>query len=117
MSQGRRPERVAEAMREVISELLLHEVKDPRISMVTITRVDVAPDLRHAKVYFTCSGDDASRQRTAAGLARAAGFLRSQLTRQLQLRYAPEIRFILDRSLEEADKLAEALRKIGPSEE
>ncbi|HYD48364.1 MAG TPA: 30S ribosome-binding factor RbfA [Terriglobales bacterium] len=114
MPPGRRPERVAEAMREVISELLLREVKDPRIGMVTVTRVDVSPDLRHAKVYFSSAGDSDSRNKTLIGLNRAAGFLRSQLTKQLNLRYAPEVRFIRDTSLDDAGRLAQVLREATP---
>src|SRR4051812_24069951 len=103
---SRRPERVAEAMREVVSELILREIKDPRIGMITITSVDVTPDLRHAKVHFSCVGDDEARQRTHTGLTRASGFLRRELTKQLHLRYAPELRFVFDHSVEDAEKMA-----------
>lgn len=110
---SRRPERVAEAMREVLSELILREIKDPRVGMITITSVEVTPDLRHAKVYFSCVGDEAQRDRTLTGLSRAAGFLRRELTRQLHLRYAPDLRFLFDRGIEEAEHMAQVLRGLG----
>ena len=68
---GRRPERVAEAIRDVIAEMLLREIKDPRIGMVTLTSVELTDDLRHAKVYFSCVGDEAARERSLHGLRSA----------------------------------------------
>lgn len=98
-------------MREVIAELLIREVKDPRVRMVTLTTVEVSPDLRHARVYYSTIGDAAARQRAGAGLESAAGFLKAQLARRLRLRFAPDILFIADPSLEHADRIAALLRK------
>jgi ribosome-binding factor A len=104
-------------MREVIAELLAREIKDPRIGMVTITIVEVSPDLRHARVYFSCLGDEAAHQRTLAGLNSAARFIKGQLTKSLRLRYAPEVVFIADPSVEHAQRIAALLKDVTPEEE
>ncbi len=105
-----RVERVAEAMRAVIAELLLRDIKDPRIGMITLTTVEVSPDLKHAKVYFTSVSDAAGRERSLSGLRSAAGFIKAQVGRRLQLRYAPEITFIFDPTVEVADRLSNLLK-------
>ncbi len=117
MSAPRRAERVGEAIREVIAEMLLREIKDPRIGLVTLTTVEVSPDLKRARVYFSCVGDESVRQRSLEGLRSAARFLRAQVTRQLQLRYAPELVFAFDPSLETADRLNALLRGAQPKDE
>jgi ribosome-binding factor A len=107
---GRRADRVAEAVREVIAELLLRDIKDPRIGMITLTTVELTDDLKHARVYFSCVGDAAARERSLSGLRSAAGFIRAQVTRRLQLRYAPDFTFQFDPSLELADRVATLLK-------
>lgn len=114
---GRRAERVSEAMRAVIAEMLLREIKDPRIGMITLTTVEVTDDLRHAKVYFSCVGDASTRQRSLDGLKSAAGFIKAQVARRLQLRYAPDLSFLFDPSLETADRLTTLLRDARPKDE
>src|SRR5512140_585482 len=106
---GRRAERVGEAIRDAIAEMLLREIKDPRIGMVTLTTVELTDDLRHAKVYFSCVGDSAAQQRSLNGLRSAAGFMRAQLTRRLQLRVAPDLTFVFDPTLEAAGRLSALL--------
>jgi ribosome-binding factor A len=113
----RRVERVGEAMRDVIAELLAREIKDPRIGMITLVGVDVSPDLRHARIHFGCLGDEEARRRSLAGLQSAAGFMRGQLARRLRLRYAPELTFVPDTTAEEADRLASLLKKVAPDDE
>jgi len=114
---GRRQERVGEAMREVIAELLTREIKDPRVGMVTLTAVDLSPDLRHARVYFSSLGDATERRRCLDGLQSAAGFIKGQLARRLRLRYAPELVFMLDPSLENAERMASLLKQLNPDDE
>jgi ribosome-binding factor A len=114
---GRRADRVGEAVREVIAELLLRDVKDPRIGMVTLTSVELTDDLKHAKVYFSCVGDVAARQRSLHGLQSAAGFIKAQVTRRLQLRLAPEIVFVFDPRIEMSDRLATLLKAAAPKDE
>ena len=114
---GRRADRVGEAVREVIAEMLVRDIKDPRIGMVTLTTVELTADLRHAKVFFSCVGDAVARERSLNGLRSAAGFIRSQVTRRLQLRCAPELTFVFDPSIEMAGRLASLLRDAGPKGE
>lgn len=106
----RRTDRVAEALQELIAELLLREIKDPRIGLATITGVKISPDLRHARVYFSCLGDEAQRAQSLRGLNSAAGFIRSQVARRLNLRVAPQIAFEFDGSLEHAERLSRLLK-------
>lgn len=114
---SRRVERVGEAIREVIAELLVREIKDPRVGMVTLTTVEVSPDLRHARVYFSCLGDEGARERTLAGLNSAARFIKGQVTKRLRLRYAPEVVFVSDPTVEQADRIAALLKDVVTDDE
>jgi ribosome-binding factor A len=112
----RRTDRVAEAVQELVAELLLREIKDPRVGMVTVTQVKVSPDLRHARVFFSCLGDDAQRAQSLRGLTSAAGFVRAHVARRLNLRVAPEIVFELDPGPEQAARIARLLKDTPPHE-
>ena len=83
--------RVAEAIREVASETILFELRDPRVKMVTVTRAEVSGDLQHAKVYVSVMGTEKEQQLTLHGLRHAAGFIQSKLARRLQTRFTPVI--------------------------
>ena len=107
-----RPERVAELVRQAVGAFLASEVRDPRIVFVTVTGVSVSPDLSHAKVWVSVMGSEEERERTLAGLASAAGYLRSQLSRQLATRVTPELTFALDRGLEHAERIDRVLRDL-----
>jgi ribosome-binding factor A len=109
--------RVAEALQETVAEVVQREIKDPRVGMVTITRASVSPDLRNARVYFSLLGDDAARQRSLEGLRSAAGFIRSQVARRLQLRVAPEIRFELDDNIEYAVRITKLIDANRPPDD
>lgn len=111
--QGRRADRVGTLIQQEISRLILQSVKDPRIRFITVTRVRVSEDLRHARVYIASTrGEEQQRQEALIGLRCAAGFLRGKLGRRLSLRYAPELLFSLDDSLEQDLHLAELFRQI-----
>lgn len=114
---SRRVERVAEALQETVAELVQRELKDPRVGMVTITRVSISPDLRHARVFFSSLGDAAQRQKSLEGLRSAAGFIRSQIARRLQLRVAPEIRFEIDDNIEYAAEMLHRLSANRPPDD
>lgn len=114
---SRRTDRVGEAIQALVAGLLVREIKDPRVGLVTITGVRVSPDLRHARIYFSTLGDDEQRLRSLRGLRSAAGFVRGQIARQLNLRVAPEIAFEFDPSLEEAERLSRLLKQPPPSDE
>lgn len=113
---GRRPQRVAEAVREVVASFLQQEARDPRIGFVTVTGVRATPDLRRAVVSFVAHGDADAQAAALAGLRRAAGAVRRELGRRLRLRTVPEVVFELDRGLEHAARiqgLLAALRHDG----
>ena len=112
----RRTQRVADATKEVIAAVLLKDVKDPRIGMVTLTAVTVSADLRHARVFFSVLGDAAKREESLAGLRSASGFIRREVARQLGLRVAPELVFEFDPSLEQADRISQLLKSVIPGE-
>ena len=102
----RRPDRVAEAIREEVATFLAEGVKDPRVvGLVTVTGVDITRDLRHAKVYVSILGSESERAATLDGLGSVASHLRSRIGRALRLRLAPEIAFKLDQSVAHAARI------------
>ena len=109
--RSRRSERLADLIRQVLSELLEREVKDPRIGFITLTEVQLTGDLRQARVYVSILGDEEARKQSMEGLAAARPFLRHQLAHRLQLRHTPEIDFQLDRSQEYNERLDELIRR------
>lgn len=101
-----RSRRIAEQIQRELSEVIRLELKDPRVGMVTITDVEVSQDYSHAKVFFTTLGDTVKVGETVTGLARAAGFLRSQLAHRLKLRIVPQLQFKYDESVERGMRLS-----------
>jgi ribosome-binding factor A len=108
---GRRPERLAEGLREEIARLVAGELKDPRLGFVTITRVEMSGDLTHARVHVGVLGDEAERKKSLAALQGAAGFVRRELGRRMRLRLVPEIEFRYDKGLDAADRVARLLQE------
>jgi ribosome-binding factor A len=110
--------RVSEAIREVASETILYEMRDPRVKSVTVTRAEVSGDLQHAKVFVSIMGTDKEQQLTLRGLRHAAGFIQSKLARRLQTRFTPIVHFVLDlgvkNSLEMTRLINEALAASAP---
>jgi ribosome-binding factor A len=111
--------RVAEAIREVASETILYELRDPRVKMVTVTRAEVSGDLQHAKVYVSVMGTAKEQELTLRGLRHAAGFVQSKLARRLQTRFTPVLQFVLDQgvkhSIEMTRLINEALAQSNPA--
>ena len=104
--ESARARRIADQIQRELSELIRLELKDPRVSgLITLTGVEVSPDYSHAKVFFTAIGADSQGIETAAGLQRAAGFLRSQLAQRLMLRVVPQLHFVYDVSVERGMRL------------
>lgn len=101
-----RSRRIAEQIQRELSDVIRLELKDPRVGMITITDVEVSQDYSHAKVFFTTLGDAAKVDEAAVGLARAAGFLRSQLAHRLKLRIVPQLQFKYDESVERGVRLS-----------
>jgi ribosome-binding factor A len=117
MPQGSRPERVGEELRQELSGLLLTEVHDPGIGLVTITRVKVSPDLQVARVYYTLMGDDRAKKETKKALERATPFLRRQIAARIRLRRVPELYFQFDESVERQDRIEQILLDLKKERE
>lgn len=112
----KRADRVSEAIKREISVLILQEVKDPDVTSVTVMDVKTTDDLRHARVFVSVMGDETEKKKTLAGLERAKGFLRAEVSHRLGLRYAPEIQFCLDTTLDHAMRIEEILTQIKARE-
>ncbi len=108
---GHRTDRVGALLQAALSELLLREVKDPRIGMATITGVKISPDLKHASVYVSTLGDADAQARMLKGLASARPYLQSHVGKKLALRFTPELRFEIDPSIDAAARLEHLLRR------
>jgi len=113
--------RMAEAVREVASETILFELRDPRIKGVTVTRAEVSADLQHAKIFVSLMGTPQEQNLCLHGLKHAAGFLQSKLASRLQTRYTPVVQFVVDegvkKSIEVTRLINEALGKSSPAAE
>ena len=117
MAQGYRPNRVADQIRQELSELLTRgEVHDPGIGVITLTRVHVSPDLQMARVFYTTLGDAKARQETARALDRATPFFRRQIGGRLRLRRVPEFEFRFDESVAHQDRIEQILRDLHEEE-
>jgi ribosome-binding factor A len=120
METSKRPKRtvqVAGLLQEEISELLIRKIKDPRLERVTITGVEVSPDLKSARIYFTRFGADSDLKKVMEGLQSSAGFLRKELGQRMKLRYVPELLFIHDTSFEYGDRIESLLKGLIPDKE
>ncbi|MFV1992928.1 MAG: 30S ribosome-binding factor RbfA [Acidiferrobacterales bacterium] len=104
-----RPRRVGALLKRELSDLIAREVNDPNVGKVTITAVEVASDLKNAKVYFTCWQDDDNHQKTLAGLIRARGFLRHCLRDRVDLRAIPSLHFVYDESIERGNRISKLI--------
>jgi ribosome-binding factor A len=112
MARSYRKERLNESIKELLGELLLSRIKDPRVGLVTITGVEVARDLVTAKVFFTVMGGDKEREESREGLQSAKNFLRKTVGRELKLRNTPDFRFVYDDSLDRSVQIEDALKRI-----
>jgi ribosome-binding factor A len=113
MPDSRRPDRVAEAIREAVAMFLAEGVKDPRVTgLVTVTGVDVTRDLRHARVHVSIMGTEAEKKETMEGLQSVASYLRAKLGRTLRLRVTPELDFRYDASIAHAARIDSLLEQI-----
>ena len=115
MTPGERMRRVDEAMREVLSDAITQEIKDPRVGFVTVTAVQTSPDLRHARVYVSVLGDAKQRKLSLAGLTSAHGFLQKRVARELRIKHTPTLDFIYDDTAERADRMSRLLEGEPPA--
>ena len=113
----KRSEKVAEAIHEMVSELLIKGLKDPRIGFVTITGVKVTDDLHLATIFFTVIGSEEERRATEKGLNSARGYIRKEMGKNLRMRYIPDIVFKYDESVEYGSRIESLLREIVVKDE
>jgi ribosome-binding factor A len=112
-----RPERVAETIKREMADILTRRLRDPRLSgMISVTEVEVTPDLAAARIYVSMLAQEAEREKALQILNRSAGFVRHELAPRLGLREVPEIRFLLDTSIEQGARVEELLRRIASGE-
>jgi len=108
-----RSERVGELLTEVIADVLREDIRDPRVTAVTITAAKVTKDLRQARIYFTIlGGASENKDAVLAGLKSALGFIRARIGKQLKLRFVPAIEFFYDNSIDEAERIEKLLRQV-----
>jgi ribosome-binding factor A len=107
-----RARRTDESVREALAQIILTEVKDPRVEFVTVTSVVVSPDLRHANVFVTTHGDEARYREALAGLESARGRLRTALARRARMKYVPDLHFYIDGSVDAGMRIAEMLHEL-----
>ena len=108
--------RVAEAIREVASQTILFELRDPRVRNVTVTRAEVSGDLQHAKIYVSIMGTEKEQTLTLRGLKHAAGFIQSKLAQRLQTRFTPVIQFVLDQGVKKSIEMTRLINEaLGES--
>lgn len=107
-----RQPRVAQAIQKEISQMVLRELKDPRLGFVTITQIEVTKDLRIARVFYSVMGNEPARQSSQRALEAAKGFIRKRLGERLRLRYTPELQFILDDSIEKHLRITKLLNDL-----
>lgn len=112
-----RVERVTERVRRIVSTIVHEEIKDPRLGFVTITKVDMSPDLRNATIYFSVLGKEADYRNSKAALDSALGYIRKLVAEEVDLRFAPEIVFRDDRSSEYSVRIQELLDEVSRKKE
>ncbi|WP_422445729.1 30S ribosome-binding factor RbfA [Thermoanaerobacterium sp. DL9XJH110] len=114
-----RSERVAEEIKRAVSQIINKDLKDPRISgLISVTKVEVTRDLRHAKIFLSMYGDEITKNRVMEGIKNAEGFIRKELANRVQLKFLPEISFKIDNSIEYGIYISKLLKEIaGPNDE
>lgn len=113
-----RTDRLNSLLKEVISEVIRREVRNPHVTeLVTVTRVQISKDLRHAKVFISVIGSEQNKMETIEALNSAAGFIAVQSSQKVVMRYFPELRFLLDDSVEKHMRIEELLNKISKERE
>jgi len=114
---SRRVLKAAEAIREVVGMAILTDLRDPRIQDVTVTYVEVSPDMRNAKVHVSVMGDDKKQQLSMRGLESSVGFLQKKIGNRIETRYVPKIKFVLDQGIKNALEVARILSEVLPDQE
>lgn len=114
---GQRPLRVSQSIKRELSQIIIRDLEDERISgLVSITDVECAPDCRSARIFVSVYGDSSQQENTMQALNDHLGYLRGEICRRLQLRFAPELHFKLDQSLERGARISDLINKISRGE-
>lgn len=108
-----RANRVAEEIKREVTQMIRDEIKDPRIGFVTVTGVEVTPDIRYAKIFISIYGNDEIKEQSLNALEKAKGFVRSELGKRMSLRYTPELSFRFDTSIEYGAKIMKLLEEVN----
>jgi ribosome-binding factor A len=116
MSTHNRPERVAQMVQELLGQIFVRGMRDPRIGLVTITGVKMSPDLREARVYWTVHGDAEQRKQTAKALEKARGFLRREIGTEIKLRVVPNLMFTYDEAIDRGERIEQLIRQVHDEE-
>jgi len=111
-----RPERVSEAIREVVATSVLTEIADPRVQGVTVIRVSVTPDLRYATIFVSIMGTESEQRQALKGLNSATGFLQSKVAARLQIRYTPILRFEVDEGIKKSIAMSKLVEEALASD-
>ncbi|KIL47760.1 MULTISPECIES: 30S ribosome-binding factor RbfA [Jeotgalibacillus] len=112
-----RSNRVGEQMKKELGDIIGRKIKDPRIGFVTVTDVEVTGDLQQATVYITVLGDEEQRENTLRGLAKAKGFIRSEIGQRIRLRKTPELLFEFDESIDTGNRIESLIRDLKEREQ
>ena len=112
-----RADRVGGHIQRHLAELMQRDIHDPRLNPAIVTGVDVSPDLRMARIYFTAGGPEEIRQQALQGFNRAKGFIKRELARRLGLRYMPELRFHIDESFDAGARVEEIFHRLNREDE
>jgi ribosome-binding factor A len=114
---SRRVQKAAQAIREVVSMAILAEIKDPRVRDVTVTHVEVAGDMRSAKIFVSIMGNESKQNLALQGLRSASGFLQSKVASRIETRYTPRLEIVLDQGVKKSIAIAEILHRVLPKED
>lgn len=115
----KRSDRIADQLQKEIADIVFRRVKDPRVANITVSGVDVTPDLQHARIFYCIMGgkaEESDKKNAATGLEKAKGFIRQELARRLHLRYIPQLNFQYDTSFEYGDKIERLLKELHKDE-
>lgn len=110
-----RVSRVGEQIKKELSQIIQHEIKDPRVGFVTVTAVEMSGDLQIAKVYISIFGTEEEKEKTFVALDKAKGYMRSEIGKRIRIRYIPELSFVVDESLEHSDHINKLLNDVESS--
>ena len=112
-----RAQRVSEELRKIISHILMKDLADPRLGFVTVTQIDVTDDLRYARIFYSVLGDEAQKESTAEALAEQSSYIRRLAVERINMKFAMEIKFETDKSIDHSFKIDSILKQIKKPEE